>query len=46
MYHLGVCYEKGVGVEKDTQEAVGWYRKAADLGDEPAAKRLAELGKS
>jgi TPR repeat protein/serine/threonine protein kinase len=45
MYRLGVCYEKGVGVGKDASEAAGWYRKAADLGSEPAAKRLAELGK-
>jgi hypothetical protein len=26
---LGVAYELGVGVAKDTQEALAWYRKAA-----------------
>ena len=29
-YNLGVCYEDGDGVPRDAQEAVKWYRKAAD----------------
>jgi len=28
--NLGVCYEKGLGVNKDLGEAFKWYRKAAD----------------
>jgi hypothetical protein len=31
-YELGVCYEKGIGVEKDLGNAVSWYRKSAQAG--------------
>jgi len=31
-YNLAVCYENGTGVEKDEQEAVEWYKKAAEQG--------------
>lgn len=27
--NLGVCYENGIGVAKDSDEAIKWYRKAA-----------------
>ena len=27
-YKLGICYEKGYGVEPDTTEAIKWYKKA------------------
>ncbi len=30
--NLGVCYANGKGVRKDGEEAVKWYRKAADQG--------------
>ena len=30
--NLGVCYESGAGVPKDTAQAVVWYRKAAEQG--------------
>ena len=30
---LGWMYENGQGVEKDLEEAVKWYRKAADQGN-------------
>jgi len=33
MYNLAVCFEDGVGVEKDPVQAVDWYRQAADGGD-------------
>ena len=29
-YNLGICYERGEGVEKDMTEAVKWYRKAEE----------------
>ena len=31
-FYLGVCYDNGYGVDKDSREAVRWYRKAADNG--------------
>ena len=31
--NLGVNYEEGTGVEKDEQQAVVWYRKAAEQGN-------------
>jgi TPR repeat protein len=30
---LGYMYENGLGVPKDPQEAVRWYRKAAETAD-------------
>ncbi|HEY6971976.1 MAG TPA: rhomboid family intramembrane serine protease, partial [Candidatus Angelobacter sp.] len=31
-YGLGLMYERGEGVPRDAQEAIKWYRKAADHG--------------
>ena len=31
--NMGSCYANGYGVEKDTIEAMNWFRKAADQGD-------------
>ena len=31
--NLGVCYQYGIGVEKDEKQAVEWYQKAAEQGD-------------
>jgi len=42
-YHLGRCYEEGVGVEKNRAEAIRLYKKAAEYkhrGAEEALKRL------
>jgi len=36
-------YESGRGVEKDEEEAVKWYRKAAEQGYEPAKAALKKL---
>jgi len=33
MNGLGYCYQYGIGVEKNINEAVAWYRKAADAGN-------------
>jgi TPR repeat protein len=40
---LGFMYDDGQVVAEDNVEAVKWYRKAADQGDEDAKKRLTEL---
>ncbi len=37
-------YIYGKGVSRDKVEAVKWYRKAAEQGDEEAKKRLKKLG--
>jgi len=36
-------YENGLGVPKDREQAVHWYRKAAEQGDESAKSALAKL---
>jgi len=38
---LGVCYENGIGVEKNAREAVKWYGKAAAQGNDHAQYHLA-----
>jgi TPR repeat protein len=35
-YNLGLCYEKGLGVKTDMDEAVKWYQMAANQGLAPA----------
>jgi hypothetical protein len=42
-YNLGWVYESGKGVPKDTQQAIEWYRKAADAGNSLARARLEGL---
>ena len=42
-YNLGWAHEAGLGVAKDLDQAIEWYRKAADHGDESAKRRLNEL---
>jgi TPR repeat protein len=42
---LGYCYKNGRGVSKDELEAVKWYRKAAEQGNDCAIKALKELQK-
>lgn len=41
--HLGTLYKNGTGVPKDPELAKYWYKKAADQGDQSAAKLLQEL---
>ena len=38
-YCLGFCYENGIGVPKDTEEAAKWYRKAVEQRFSDAPKR-------
>lgn len=45
-YYLGELYEKGVGVERDLEQAIHWYRLSARRADrigEPGRKALARL---
>ncbi|XP_035681601.1 DAP3-binding cell death enhancer 1-like [Branchiostoma floridae] len=42
-YHLGVCYERGWGVERDVTRAVELYMSAAAAGHTQAAHNLAVL---
>lgn len=42
-YHLGICYEKGLGVQRNLGEAVRCYQQSAALGNEPAQERLRNL---
>ena len=44
MYHLGVCLDRGEGVAApDYPAAAGWYRSAAEAGDENAANNLSNM---
>jgi hypothetical protein len=40
-FDLGLLYARGWGVEKDQNEALRWYRKAAEQGDRQAQYNLA-----
>jgi TPR repeat protein len=40
-YNLGICYSKGIGVEKDEEEAIKWFKKSAENGYANAQKELA-----
>ena len=42
-YNLARCYERGDGVRKDLDKAVGHYRKAVELGWEDAQTALRRL---
>ena len=35
--NLGICYSQGLGVEKNDEEALQWFQKAAEAGH-PAGK--------
>lgn len=45
-YELGRCYLTGTGVEKNSREAEGWLRRAAEQGHEGAAALLASAEES
>ena len=42
-FNLGAMYEHGHGVAQDYAQARGWYRRAAEAGNAPAAERLYRL---
>ena len=42
-YSLGVFYEEGIGVSRDLEKAVYWYKLASRQGYSNATKRLAML---
>jgi TPR repeat protein len=42
-YNIGFCYETGLGVASDLDQAAAWYRKAASHG-RGTVKRLAAEG--
>ena len=43
MLRLGICYETGVGAEKDPAIAANLYRQAAERGSDLARCRLGRL---
>ncbi len=48
MYNLGMLYDKGWGVDQNSEKALEWCRKAAHAGHEKAKgiiRRLQEEGK-
>ena len=40
---MGICYEKGLGVQRNLGEAVRCYQQSAALGNAPAQERLRTL---
>ncbi|XP_054106102.1 death ligand signal enhancer isoform X1 [Callithrix jacchus] len=42
-YHLGICYERGLGVHRNLGEALRCYQQSAALGNEAAQERLRAL---
>ena len=43
LYGLGVLFERGLGVEKDKDKAIYYYREAADLGHIMALAHISSL---
>lgn len=43
-YNLGYCYEHGIGVPRNAQEAAVWYRRSAATASEPALREMATSG--
>ena len=43
-YQIGLCYQRGEGVEQDGAKAEMWFRRAADQ-DHPEAKALLSAGR-
>jgi TPR repeat protein len=46
MNELAHCYQYGIGTELDLMQAVKWYKKAADLGNEKAINNLNNMVKT
>jgi hypothetical protein len=45
-YFLGVAYQQGATVGRDTQQATRWLQRAANMGSRPAQARLGAAGAS
>jgi len=43
MLNVGIGYESGKGVTKDTNEAIAWYKKAEQAGNAKAKEKLEKL---
>ncbi len=43
MCFIGICYENGIGVEKNKKSAKEWYQKALDAGNQNAQQYLNNL---
>lgn len=43
MLALGRFYEQGIVVSQNYQQALDWYRKAAQAGDQTAQQKLASF---
>lgn len=43
---IGDMHKDGVGVKQDTTEAMSWYQKALDAGDQSAASKISALNHS
>lgn len=43
---VGICYVEGIGVERNKNEAIYWYKRAADQGNEEAVKYLEDISPS
>jgi TPR repeat protein len=44
MYNVGLLWEEGLGITANRDQAIAWYRKAADAGNELAKAALKSLG--
>jgi len=42
-FRIALAYESGVEIERDLNEAAGWYRKAADHGNPAAQNNLGSM---
>ena len=40
---IGIFFEAGMGVEKDIEQAVYWYERSVELGDDLAKSNLADV---
>ena len=43
MCSVGLCYEIGLGTKESYEQAVRWYKKAAELGSSYAKDKFEEL---
>lgn len=43
LFYMGYCYDFGLGVEKDSAEAMKWYLKSAAGGDSDAMRNIGGL---